>query len=359
MDLKTIAALLKETAKEWSEDKAPRLAAALAYYTVFSLAPLLVIVIAIAGAAFGRSAAQNQITAQVEALMGAQGAEFITSLIEGMSEPKAGIIATTIGVITLLLGAAGVFGQLRDALNTVWEVQPAAGPGGVRGILYLIQRNFLSFSMVLGTGFVLLVSLIVSAAIEALNQFAAGIVPGLGPVWQLVNVVVSLAVFALLFALIFRVLPDVHIPWRDVWLGAALTSLLFNIGKYLIGLYLGRSSIGSAFGAAGALVILLVWIYYSAQIFLFGAEFTHVYSMMGGSYTAILEKGARPLTEEARAQQGIPRTPEAEPGANGAARTPAPTRERLATAFLGFVLGIAVGSARGLRQEHREGRREL
>lgn len=357
MALKAIVELVKDTAVEWNEDKAPRLAAALAYYTIFSLAPLLIIAIAIAGALFGREAAQQEILAQVQALMGERGAAFIQTLIEAAAEPRTGAIASALGIVTLLFGAGGVFGQLRDALNTIWEVQPQPGPAGIRGVLRAIRLNFLSFSMVLGVGFLLLVSLVISAGLEAVNRYAQGIIPGLSPVWQLANVLLSLAVITLLFALIFRVLPDVRVAWRDVWLGAALTSLLFNFGKTLIGLYLGRSNIGSAYGAAGSLVILLIWVYYSAQIFFFGAEFVQVYTRKYGS-GVVPEKGAVPLTEEARAEQGIAhkRDVERAGAADGQSEaTDAPGYKPLATALFGFMLGLVIGSARAARERRGRG----
>ncbi|HEX7973699.1 MAG TPA: YihY/virulence factor BrkB family protein [Anaerolineales bacterium] len=294
--------LFRQTFAEWSEDKAPRLAAALSYYTIFSLAPLLVIVIAIAGLAFGKSTAQNQIVGQITSLVGKQGADAIQAMIAGASNPKTSLIATIIGFITLILGAAGVFGQLQDSMNTIWEVAPKPG----RGIKGILQDRLLSFAVVLVIGFLLLVSLVISTVISAFSQFASGLLPFSGLMPQLINLVVSFIVITLLFALTFKYLPDVSISWRDVWLGAAFTALLFTIGKWLIGLYLGRSAFNSTYGAAGSLVVVLLWIYYSAQILFFGAEFTQVYGKRFGTEIKP-NKNAVPLTEEARAQQGIPR----------------------------------------------------
>lgn len=301
MKLKDLWSLLKDTAKEWSEDKAPRLAAALSYYTIFSLAPLLVIVIAIAGLAFGQAAAQNRINAQIEGLIGQPGASAIQAMIASASNPRAGIIATVIGVVTLLLGAAGLFGQLQDSLNTIWEIQPKPE----KGLGGLIKKRFLSFTMVLGIGFLLLVSLVITAALSALDNFTTNLFPGFELVFQIVNFLISFAVITLLFAMIYKILPDAKLGWRDVWLGAAVTALLFSAGKLLIGLYMGHASVTSSFGAAGSLVVVLLWIYYSAQILFFGAEFTQVYANRYGAHV-LPEEGAIPLTEEARARQGIP-----------------------------------------------------
>jgi membrane protein len=275
--------LLRNSFIEWLEDKAPRLGAALAYYTAFSLSPLLVIVIAIAGLVFGQEAAEGQIIAQMQGLVGHDGAQAIAAMVQNARKPSSGIIATVVGLATLLIGATGVFGELRDALNTIWEVQPRPG----RGLTGLIKDRFLSFTMVVGVGFLLLVSLSVSAGLAAMGRFLGSMLPGLVILSQIINFVVSLSVIGILFALIYRYLPDLKIPWHDVWIGAALTAGLFEIGKFLIGFYLGNSSISSAYGAASSLAIILVWIYYSAQIFLLGAEFTHVYAKHRESLLAL------------------------------------------------------------------------
>jgi len=256
--------LFKEAWTEFSKDKAQRLAAALAYYTLFSIAPLLLIAIAIAGLIFGRSQAQEAIVAQLRTLMGDAGARAITEMLASAAKPKTATFAIVIGVVTLLVGAAGVFGQLKDALNTIWEVEEKKG-GGIVGF---IKGRFLSFAMVVGVGFLLLVSLIIDAALALLDK----------ALWQPVQLIVSFGVITVLFAMIFRFLPDIRIKWRDVWFGAAFTSLLFVIGKFALGLYLGKSAIGSSYGAAGSLVVLLVWIFWSANILFFGAEFTQVHA---------------------------------------------------------------------------------
>ena len=279
MKPKELFGLHKESMQAWSADKAARLAAALAFYTILSLAPLLVITVAIAGLAFGQQAAQGEIVAQIQGLIGPQGAQAVQSLIQNANRPSGGVIATIIGVITLLFGAMGVFGQLKDAMNTIWEVD-APPARGIRGI---IKSHFLPFLMVLGVGFLLLVSLIISAALSALSKFLSGYLPGGDLFWRIINVLISLVAFTGLFALIFKFVPDVEITWKDVRIGALVTAVLFTLGQFVIGLYLGRSSFSSAFGAAGSLVVLLVWIYYSAQILFIGAEFTQVYASKYGS----------------------------------------------------------------------------
>jgi len=289
--------LIKETFSEWSKDKASRLAAALSYYTLFSIAPLLVIAVAVAGFVFGRTAASGQLIAEARDLLGPQGAQAIQTLMENAGRTGAGVVATVVGVGTLLLGASGAFAQLQDALDTIWEVKPKAGRGW-KGIL---RDRFLSFSLVLAIGFLLLVSLVVSAALAALGKFLAGALPFSSALMQGVNFAISFAATTFLFALIFKVLPDARIRWRDVWIGAAITALLFSVGRYLIGLYLGRSSVSSAYGAAGSLVALLVWVYYSAQILLLGAEFTQVYATRFG----------RGLAPKPNAEPLFPRGPEA------------------------------------------------
>jgi membrane protein len=292
--------LFKTTFSEWSEDKAARLAAALAYYTVVALAPLLVIVIAIAGLAFGQEATQGQVVGQIASLVGQQSAEQIQGIIASASQPKSGILATVAGIVTLLFGASGVFGQLQDGMNTIWEV--TAKPG--RGILGLIKDRFLSLTMVFGVGFLLLVSLALSAALAAVGKFLGELLPLPEVVMLILSFIVSFAVITLLFAMIFKVLPDVKITWGDVWIGAAMTALLFTVGKILLGLYLGKSSVGSAYGAAGSIIVILIWVYYSAQILFFGAEFTQVYANRYGSHITP-DEDAVPITEEARAEQGM------------------------------------------------------
>jgi membrane protein len=270
---------LKDTFAAWSRDKVPRHGAALAYYTVLSLVPLLVVIIAMIGLIFGRDAAQGYILEQIGSLVGPQSAEAIKEMIQRASQPSTGVVATLIAAVTLLAGASGVFAQLQDSLNSLWGVEPKEG----RGIWGVIRDRFISVGALLGTGFLLLVSLVLSAAVSAFGKWFGGWLPAPEVVLQGLELVISLAVVTGLFALIFKVLPDAKVAWSDVWVGAFLTALLFTIGKFAIGLYLGKSDVGSAYGAAGSLVILLVWVYYSSQILLFGAEFTQVYANTLGS----------------------------------------------------------------------------
>ena len=298
MNPKAIFELFKESFKEWSEDKATRLGAALAYYTIFSIGPLLIIVIAIVSLVF--SNAEQQIVGQISSVVGPQGAETIKQTIENNNKNGGSIIATVVGIVLLIMGAAGVFGQLKDALNTIWEVKLKPG----QGILATLKDRFLSFTMVLGTGFLLLVSLVTSAVVAVLGNWLNSFLPGGEIVGQVINFVLLLAVLTLMFALLFKYLPDVKIAWKDVWLGAFITSLLFAIGQFALSLYITYGNVGSAFGAAASLVIILVWIYYSAQIFLLGAEFTQVYTNKYGSHVKPAEN-AEFVTEDDRAQEGI------------------------------------------------------
>ena len=290
--------LLKLTYQGWKEDKASRLSAALAYYTIFSLAPMLLIIIAVTGFFFGqRDIVQTQVMNQIEGLVGAEGKAFVSDLLTSASNPAKGIVATIVGIITLLFGALGVFNELHNALNTIWEVREEETKGFIESIKKVLFSRLLSFSMILGIGFMLLVSLVISAALSAVQETIGNAIPVSEILLQLVNLVISIGVITVLFALIFKFLPDAEIAWRDVWLGAFVTSVLFSVGKFLIGIYLGNSTVTSSFGAAGSLVLLLLWIYYSAQILLFGAEFTEVYANQLGS--KIVPKGQE-VTSQAR-----------------------------------------------------------
>lgn len=366
MNFKNAWNLLKQTGSEWSEDKVPRLGAALAYYTVFSIAPLLIIAIAVAGLVFGDEAARGGVQAQLTSFLGKDSAEAINDMIKSASKPSSGIIATIIGIVTLLFGASGVFGQLKDSLNTIWEVEPKPG----RGIMGVIKDRFLSFTMVLGIGFLLLVSLMISTGIDAVKGYVFG--DNLGFIFQVLNFVVSFGVITLLFALIYKILPDVEIQWRDVWIGAAVTALLFTIGKFLISLYISKSAPDSSYGAAGSLILILIWIYYSAQILFFGAEFTQVYANQYGSHV-VASEAAVPVTEEARAQQGMPRKEDTAAAASGdkpmGRRTPKPVwkaktadptvvttqrfksleKQRYVAAIVGFIFAVVVGALKNLR----------
>jgi membrane protein len=291
--------LLKESFSEWQKDKASRLAASLAYYTAFSIAPLLLLTISIAGLVLGDEAAQGTIFYQLQGLLGPEAAGFFQSAIAHSRAPGASSISAVIGIATLVWSAGNVFGQLQDALNTIWEVQPK--PAGIAGA---VKRRIVPLSMVLGIGFLLLVSLLLSAGISAIGTFLGEVLPGSAVFWQIVNAALSLVIITLLFAAIFKILPDAEVRWSDVWIGAILTSLLFVIGKTLIGIYLGHSSVGSTYGAAGSLLVFLVWVYYSAQILFFGAEFTQVYARQRGR-RIVPSEDAMALTAEAKAEQGI------------------------------------------------------
>lgn len=302
MDLQTIWYLITQSFKEWREDKASRLAAALSYYTIFSLPPLLIISLAIAGRFYSRQAAQEQLLSQTRDLIGQTGSEAIRQILENASDPTLSSVAAIIGVGVLLFGASGVFAQLQDAMDTIWEVAPKPG----RGIIGTIKDRFFSFTMVLGVGFLLLVSLILSTILAAISQFISGWAPEAVLLARILNFVIMFGSVTFLFALIFKVIPDVKISWRDVWLGAVVTALLFSIGKWAIGFYLGQSAPASTYGAAGSLIALLLWVYYSAQILFLGAEFTQVYANRLGT-KIVADDNAIPLTEKARIQEGIPR----------------------------------------------------
>jgi membrane protein len=271
--------LSKTALNGWSDDNVPRLGAALAYYTIFSLAPLLIITIAVAGLAFGHTATEAKIVETFHGLLGAQGAKSIEYLLKTASRPRAGIVATIVGVITILIGATGVFAELQSALNQIWGVRAIPG----RTIKTAIRQRFLSAAMIMGIAFLLLVSLLVTTALTAVGTFLSDSLPGGVFLWHVVNFAVSLGVTAVLFGAIFKILPDVHIEWRDTVVGALLTAVLFTVGKLAIGLYLGNSS-ASVYGAAGSLLVLLVWVYYSAQIFLIGVEYTKAYALKRGAH---------------------------------------------------------------------------
>ena len=293
MDVKSGFGLVKESFKEWKEDGALDLGAALAYYTIFSLAPLLLIVIAVAGLVWGREAVQGQLVSQLRGIVGEQGGEAIQTMIANAGRHGSGVIATIIGLVTILFGATGAFVQLQSALNRVWNVEPKPGAG----IWSFVRTRLISFGMILGIGFLLLVSLVLTAAVAAVGTWATTLLPGGEALVNILTFVVSFALITLLFAMIYKVLPDVEIGWRDVWIGAGVTAFLFTIGKFLIGLYLGKSSVASTYGAAGSLVVLLLWVYYSSQILFLGAEFTEVYATRYGSWIRP-SKHAVPVVEK-------------------------------------------------------------
>ena len=268
MNIRDMWAIVKEAGSESLADRVPRLGAALAFYTTFALAPLLVIVVAIAGLVFGREAAEGRLLGEMRSLVGDEGADALQALVAAAGQPGAGVLASLLGGLVLLFGAVGLFTELQDALNTIWKVEPKPG----RALWVIVRGRFLSFSLVLGSAFLLLVSLVVSAAMSAMSGLFVGPQSSLIP--YITQWIVSFAVITGLFAMIYRLLPDAEIAWRDVWFGAAVTSVLFTVGKSLIGLYLGQTATTSVYGAAASFVVLLLWNYYTAQIFLFGAELT-------------------------------------------------------------------------------------
>ena len=273
MTLRDFGWLFKRALEGWWNDNVPRLGASLAYYTLFALAPILIVAITIAGFVFGAEVVQRHVTTEIGGLVGKQGGEAVQAMLRGANQRGNDVLATGVGLVTFFIGSTGAFLELQTALNAIWRVKPKPDAG----IKDMLLQRLLSFGLVIGVGFVLLVSLLVSAALTALNQYLGGLVPEITVVWQGVNTLVSLGVTTLLFAMIYQFLPDVDLKLRHVWVGALVTAGLFNIGKYLIGLYLGTSGVASAYGAAGSVVVLLVWVYYSAQIVLLGAEFTRAY----------------------------------------------------------------------------------
>ena len=304
MNLKQGWSLLKETLNAWSDDYAPSMGAALSYYTLFSIAPLLLIAISVAGLVFGPDAARGEIFGQLKDLMGAEGAQAVERLLQNANQPREGVIGTITGVGVLLLGATSVFNELQNDLDRIWRVPEEAKPSG---LWTLLRTRLLSFSMVLGVAFLLMVSLVMSAALAALGKWWAPAFAGWQVLAHLVDLAVSFSLMTVVFAMIYKFMPRARIRWRDVWVGAAVTSALFAVGKFAIGLYLGRASIGSAFGAAGSLVVVMVWVYYSAQIFLLGAEFTRVYAHAHGSRQGEVQAAvARPALRPARPVPAIP-----------------------------------------------------
>ena len=280
--------LVKRAGQAWLDDYAPSMGAALAYYTVFSLAPLLLIVIAIAGLVFGADAARGEIFGQLRGLMGDDAAKGIEALLASVSKPSEGITATVVGVVVLLVGATTVFGELQDALDRIWRA-PARETSG--GMWSLLRARLLSFGMIFGIAFLLMVSLVLSAGMAALGTWWGGMFGGWETLAQVANAVLSFALTTAVFAFIYKLMPRVKVEWHDVWLGAAVTALMFTVGKTLIGLYIGKTGVASGFGAAGSVVLVLVWVYYSAQVFLMGAEFTWVYARTFGSMKQQVQQG--------------------------------------------------------------------
>ena len=277
--LGAFTALIKQAGEQWLDDNAPRFGAALAFYTLFSLAPVLIVAVSIAGFVFGAEAARGEIVRQFQGLMGAQGAAAVEAIVQSTNRPALGMFSTTLALLAILVGASGAFNELQDALNTIWRVD-----NNTRNFwMVTLRHRFFSLGLVIATGFLLLASLVISASLSAAERFVNTLLPLSVLLLQSLNVVFSFGMIAILFALMFKFVPDTTIRWRDVRMGAAVTSLLFTVGKVAIGFYLGHSTLTSAYGTAASLVVFLIWIYYSAQILLFGAELTHVYALTYGS----------------------------------------------------------------------------
>jgi membrane protein len=272
--LRALARILRRALAGWWKDDVPRLGASLAYYTLFSLAPVLVVAIAIGGLIFGPEAVRGEIVGQIKGLVGREGAEAVQAMLEGASRPSSSVAATIAGVITFFLAATGAFLELQNSLNAIWRVKPRSDGSFFQA---LVVQRLISFGLVVAMGFLLATSLLVSAGLSAIHTYMGNAFPGVVVLWEAVNVVVSLAVITLLFALIYKVLPDVRLVWTDVWIAALVTAGLFNIGKLLIGMYLGTTGLASTYGAAGSVIVILVWVYYSAQVILLGAEFSREY----------------------------------------------------------------------------------
>jgi membrane protein len=351
--------LLRESVNSWSADYCPSMGAAISYYTLFSIAPLLLIVIAVAGFVFGDEAARGEIFGQLRGLLGSDGAKAVEDLLQAANRPGAGIVSAITGIAVLLLGATTVFNELQNALDRIWRA-PAREKAS--GIWNLLRTRLLSFGMVLGIAFLLMVSLVVSAALAALGKWWTP--AGWEAVMHVLDILISFGLVTVMFALIYRIIPRAHVAWHDVWIGAAVTSLLFAIGKFAIGLYLGKSSVASSFGAAGSFVILMVWVYYSAQIFLFGAEFTWVYAHERGSRRGerrphAAQASPAPQTKPDEVQHRhfplpvrvMPEPLTARPAANAApARERRSLRRRHPFGSLGvaFVAGVTVAAAQSL-----------
>jgi membrane protein len=278
-----LGGIFREAFQRWIADGASEMAAALSFYTVFSLAPILIVATALAGFVFGRDAAQGQIVHQLEGLIGKTGAAAIQGMIQAANRPVQGIVATIASVVSLTVGAVGVLGELKVSLNRIWKTEET---GGIKEV---VKRNAIFLGMILGIGFLLMVSLIINAVLAFVGNWMSGMLPATNVMLQLATELASLGVISVLFAAMFKILPSIEINWRDVWIGAAVTACLFSLGKFALGMYLGRSTVGSAYGAAGAILIVLLWVYYSGLIFYFGAEFTKAYAEVYGSRNRIAE----------------------------------------------------------------------
>ena len=360
MKVRNLFQLARKAVSAWVDDFAPSMGAAIAYYTMFSLAPMLVIVIAIAGAAFGREAVQGEIVGQLQGLIGQEGAIAVQGLIRSASNTDQGFVAGLISVGVLLIGATTVFAELQSALDRIWHVPESAKPSGLWATL---RARLLSFGLILGLAFLLIVSLVTSAAISAFGKWAGGLLPEQALLLQGLNTVLAIGLSTLLFAMIFKFMTTAKLRWHDVWVGALVTALLFEVGKYAIGLYLGRSNVNASFAAAGSLVVLLAWVYYAAQIFLLGAEFTKVYACENGSVAgakalaateaaAAANKAGTDHPEAARKLQ--PKVANAQPDAS--ARHAPPHNAIADIAFSALLLGLISLAGAALARVERLGK---
>ena len=354
--------MLKASVLAWLDDYAPSMGAALSYYTVFSLAPLLVIVISVAGLIFGADAARGAIFAQMDGLMGAEAAKGIQDLLSSVSKPSTGILGTVLGVVVLLIGATTVFGELQDALDRIWRAPTRATSSG---LMTLVRTRLLSFGMILGIAFLLTVSLVAGAGIAALGKWWSGWFEGWEVLAQIINTVVGFLMTTAVFALIYKLMPRVKVGWGDVWVGAAVTALLFTVGRFLISLYIGKTGVASGFGAAGSIVVIFVWVYYSAQIFLVGAEFTWIYARRFGSRRDDAEPAAaaaRIATSTPTPAQNTVGAPAAAVGAGKlhfetelASKSPSyPLRQ--STVWVPALAGVVIGAAAVLIAQGLPGR---
>ncbi|QHJ00061.1 YihY family inner membrane protein [Xylophilus rhododendri] len=370
MQFKRFYDLARKSVAAWSDDYAPSMGAAIAYYTVFSLAPLLLIVIAVAGAVFGRDAVQGEIVAQLQGLIGHDGALAIQGLIKSASKPADGLVAGGISVVVLIVGATTVFGELQSALDRIWQVPQNAKSG----VMATLRARLLSFGLILGLAFLLMVSLVVSAGVAVIGRWAGDYVPGWEIGLQLLNLCISLGITTVLFAMIYKLMPQARIAWRDVWVGAGVTAVLFEVGKLLIGLYVGKTSVASSYAAAGSVIVLLVWVYYSAQIFLLGAEFTWVFAQEHGSRSGIphTPPAAAEVPNRQQPAPGIPATAAVQAGslalppqespegplAHTADLPPGPTWQQKVLVYGTLaVLQVAVRFAMGRAEARRRSRR--
>jgi len=332
--------LVKDSISAWIDDYAPSMGAALAYYTIFSLAPLLLIVIAVAGLVFGQNAVRGEIVAQLGGLMGSEGAKITEELLKSASAPKEGLISSVIGVVLLVVGATTVFAELQSDLDRIWRVQGET----ISGLWNVARARVLSFGLVLGLGFMMLISLVVAAGLNAVGKWYGASFAGWEVLLHVLNTAVSIALSSALFAMIYKIMPRARIAWRDVGVGAVVTAVMFEAGKFLIGLYLGKAGVTSGFGAAGSLVVLLVWVYYSAQVFLLGAEFTWVYARSHGSKVGeAAAESALPAGAEKGARSGVPeRVPQLATRTSATGNLASTTGTAIATGLSAMALVYAV-----------------